>query len=228
VYSYRTPDQSAAVDTCALVYDRDEDFGQIEAVDPLPGDSVPLAKLLPSQKIDPDELAHLTEVHRVELLVVLDRYPECFSETPGFCTFAEHEIPITSDFKPRQMKAYKVPIRIKPEVERQIQELLRLGFIQPSQSEMASPLVCVMKGKDGKNGVRLAVNYHYVNNYTIGDAYPIPDVCDVIQRIGGAQYISTFDAKSGCWQTPVQEEHRWLTASYVMKDCLSGFASHSA
>ena len=101
-------------------------------------------KLLPSQKIDPDELAHLTEVQRVELLGVLDRYPECFSETPGFCTFAEHEIPITSDFKPRQMKAYKVPERIKPEVERQIQELLRLGFIQPSKSEMASPLVCAV------------------------------------------------------------------------------------
>ena len=126
----------------------------------------------------------MTEVQRTELLEVLDKYPECFSETPGFCSIAEHEITVTPDFKPRRMKAYKVPERIKPEVERQIQELLRLGFIRPSKSEMASPLVCVMKGKDGKDGIRLAVDYRYVNWYTSGDAYPIPDIADVIQRVG--------------------------------------------
>ena len=205
-------DPCVTVDTCAIIHDRDEDFGHIEAFDPSSGDSLPPVKLLPSQKINLDELTHLTEVQRAELLEVLDKYPECFSETSGFCTFAEHEIPVTSDFKPRQMKAYKIPERIKPEVERQIQELLRLGFIRPSKSAMASPLVCVMKGKDGKDGVRLAVDYRYVNKYTTGDAYPIPDVADVIQRIGGAQYISTFDSKARYWQTPVREDHRWLTA----------------
>ena len=45
---------------------------------------------------------------------------------------------------------------------------------------MASPLVCVLKGKDGKDGVPLAVDYRCVNKYTVGDAYPIPNYADVI------------------------------------------------
>ena len=143
---------------------------------------------------------------------VLDAFPDCFSDTPGFCDFVEHEIPVTSDFKPKRLRAYKVPELLKPEVQRQIHELLSLGFTRPSKSQMASPLVCVLKGKDGKDGVRLAVDYRYVNKYTVGDAYPIPDYADVIQRMGRAKYTSCFNMKSGYYQTPIRTDHQWLTA----------------
>ena len=53
---------------------------------------------------------------------------------------------------------------------------------------MASPLVCVLKGKDGKDGVRLAVGYRYANKFTKGDAFPIPDVADCLSRMGPAGY----------------------------------------
>jgi hypothetical protein len=46
---------------------------------------------------------------------------------------------------------------------------------------MASPVVCVLKGKDGKNGVRLAIDYRYVNKFMRADAYPLPDPTDVLQ-----------------------------------------------
>ena len=45
-------------------------------------------------------------------------------------------------------------------------------IIRPSGSSMASPLVCVLKGKEGCDGVRLAVDYRYVNRFTRDDAYP--------------------------------------------------------
>jgi len=62
---------------------------------------------------------------------------------------------------------------------------------------MCSPLVFVPKGKDGCDGVRLAVDYRYVNSYTIPDAFPVPDIEDVIQRIGSKRYISLFDCRQG-------------------------------
>ena len=34
----------------------------------------------------------------------------------------------------------------------------KLGIIKPSKSEMGSPIVCVLKGKDGKDGVRIATD----------------------------------------------------------------------
>ena len=41
---------------------------------------------------------------------------------------------------------YRIPEVLKPEVQRQIEELLRNGFIQPSNSLMASPIVAVFEG----------------------------------------------------------------------------------
>ena len=119
---------------------------------------------------------------------------------------------MTPDFKPKRLKAYRVPELLKPEVARQLQELLDLGFICPSKSEMASPIVCVLKGRNGEGGVRLCCDYRYLNKFTRGDCYPTPDISDVIHKVGGARYISSWDARSGYWQLLVKPEHRWLTA----------------
>jgi len=59
---------------------------------------------------------------------------------------------------------------MKAEVQRQTDELADDGFIVPSTSPMASHLVCVLKSKDGKGGVKLAVDYEYINSYTQNDA----------------------------------------------------------
>jgi hypothetical protein len=45
----------------------------------------------------------------------------------------------------------------------------------------------------------------------VPDAMPLPNIADIIHRVGQARYISVFDAKSGFWQCPVKPEHRWLT-----------------
>jgi len=88
-------------------------------------------------------------------------------------------------FKPKRMRAYKVPERLQPEVERQLKEMLAHGIIRESNSPRASSLVCVLEGKGGCDGVRLAVDYRYVNQFTVCDAFPIPEMEDVIQRMGG-------------------------------------------
>jgi len=76
-------------------------------------------------------------------------------------------------------------------VDRQIQEMLRNGIIRPSQSPMASPVVCVLKGKEGRDGVRLAVNYRYVNRFTT------PDLSSIFQRVGQSRCITIADCKAG-------------------------------
>ena len=70
-----------------------------------------------------------------------------FSDVPGYTDVVTHTILLTDDFKPKRVYAYRVPEKLKPEVDHQIQEMLRNGIIRPSQSPMASPLVCVLKGQ---------------------------------------------------------------------------------
>jgi len=184
------------------------EFGDIVVPEPKPL-SVNLRR--PSEKIDELKLTHLQPWQKDELLQLLDEYSDSFSDAPGFYSLVEHKVPLTSNFVPKRLAAYNIPVHLR-EVEQQLQDLLALGIIRPSKNPMASPVVCVLKGKDGKGGVRLAVDYRYVNKHTIPDAYPLPDISDLVQTAGNASYISTFDATKGYYQTPVREEDRWLTA----------------
>ena len=84
-----------------------------------------------------------------------------------------------------------MPELLKPEVAHQLQELLDMGFIRKSTNAITSPIVCVLKGWNGENGVRLCCDYHYLNKYTRGDAYSTPDVTDVIHKVGKARWISS-------------------------------------
>jgi len=46
----------------------------------------------------------------------------------------QHEINVSADFKPKRLRAYRVPENLKPMVEAQINELSKLGIIKPSKS----------------------------------------------------------------------------------------------
>lgn len=166
----------------------------------------------PSQIIPESELSHLTSEQREELLAVLDSYSECFSDSPGLCTYVQHHVKVRSDFKPKRLREYRIPELLKDEVQRQIDGLIKSGFIMPSTSPMASPLVCVLKGKDGKSGVRLAIDYRYVNSFSVGDAYVMPNISDLLQKVGSSNFVTTVDCRSGYWQLLVCPEDRWLTA----------------
>jgi hypothetical protein len=181
---------------CAIIYQNDIDFGEIQTVDASAcrGQN---PTVLPSQKIDRATLAHLTSKQQQQLLNVLDQYADCFSETPGLCNAILHEIPTTADFIPKRLCAYRVPEAMKDEVNRQIRELLELGFIKKSNSPMASPIVCVRKkGQDVQisGGVRICVNFQYLNKFTVPDQIPLPNISEIVQRVGRARHISLFDA----------------------------------
>jgi len=113
---------------------------------------------LPSKRIDEAKLSHLEPDQRQQLLQLLDEFSDRFSDQPGLCVAAVHRIQTTLDFVPRHMLPYRVPDAFKPEVERQIRDLLDLGLICPSNSPMASPIVCVAKKR---SGVRIACDYRY-------------------------------------------------------------------
>ena len=197
--------------SCTLISDQDSDFGEICALDMI--DEAENHKQLPSQLLDMQTLSHLSVQEQQELLELLDSYADCFSDLPGQITCVEHAINLAPGFRPKQMREYKVPESLKADVERQLDEMIANGIVRESSSPMCSPLVCVLK-KSG--GVRLAVDYRYVNSYTVSDAFPVPDIKDVIQRIGGKRFTSVFDCRQGYWQTLVPECDKWLTAFVCM------------
>ena len=115
------------VNHCVIVYDRDSEFGEISVVE---AKSQEQPTLLLSEKIDKGKLTHLTQKQQNEILAILDKYPECFSDFPGFCDVVQHEIHVTESFKPKRLHAYRLLESLKSEVEKQIQEMLQMGIIK--------------------------------------------------------------------------------------------------
>ena len=58
--------------------------------------------------------------------------------------------------------------------------------------------------KDGT--MRMCVDYRKLNRISIADAYPIPHIVELIDRLGGTKYILTLDLRRGYWQVPVAPE----------------------
>ncbi len=78
-----------------------------------------------------------------------------------------------------------------------------LGVIEPSMSEWSSPMVIVPK-KDGS--LHVCIDFRKLNAQSKFDAYPMPRVDDLLEKIGRAQYITTLDLCKGYWQVPLNPQ----------------------
>ncbi|CAF1329608.1 unnamed protein product [Rotaria sordida] len=91
-----------------------------------------------------------------------------------------------------------------------IQELLHFGLIRPSDSPCAAPAMLVAK-HDGT--WRMVVDYKKLNNITIKDNHPLPNMEQAIQLLGGGyKFFSKLDMKSGFCQILIKEEDKFKTA----------------
>ena len=85
-------------------------------------------------------------------------------------------------------------------MKKELQDMLQQGIIEPSSSEWSAPIVLVKK-KDGS--LRLCVDYRRLNGVSKMDAYPMPRIDELIDRLGKSCFISTMDLTRGYWQVPV-------------------------
>jgi len=89
---------------CNSIRDEDTDFGEMSSCKP-PKQTL----FLPSQRLDEIDLSHLSDIEKQQLLAVLDRHADVFSDSPRLYKDVKHSIPVTADFKPRRLKEYKIP-----------------------------------------------------------------------------------------------------------------------
>ena len=117
----------------------------------------------------------------------------------------------TGSAKPISMRYYRTSPALQREIERQIQELLRHGLIEPSRSRWRSPVLLVKK-PDGT--FRLVCDYRNLNKVTEKESFPLPRLEDVWDLIGEKkpQYFSVLDLSSGFWQLELDDETKHKTS----------------
>lgn len=134
---------------------------------------------------------------------------DCLSATNEI----QHEIITTTD-KPLYVKTYRYPQIHEKEIQTQIGDMLKQNIIRESNSPYNSPLWIVPKKRDysGKAKWRLVVDYRKLNEHTVDDKFPIPNLNNLLDKLGKAQYFTTIDLAKGFHQILVREEDRKKTA----------------
>jgi hypothetical protein len=131
------------------------------------------------------------------------------------CTNAiKHSINVIPDMSPISTKSYRLAEAQKAEIDKQIDKLLREGMVEESNSMWNSPLLVVPKKDDtsGEKKWRLVVDFRKLNEKTVGDAYTLPDITEILDQLGKLTYLSCLDMAMGYHQIELVEEDRGKTA----------------
>lgn len=153
-----------------------------------------------------ENLANLPEFIQNEYEdVVTNESPK---DLPDFKTIT-HKIHLIPGSKPTARSPYRMTKFETEELKKQINQLLKQGFIKKSNSPFAAPVLFVKK-KD--KSLRLCVDYRLLNIITIRDAFPIPVIDDLLFKLGNSKVFSKLDLMSGYFQIRMQPEHEERTA----------------
>jgi len=127
----------------------------------------------------------------------------------GSIKATEHRIELKPGLNPVRLNPYRMGPRTRELINAQVDRMLKLEVIEPSQSEWAIPVVLIQK-PDGSP--RFCIDYRQLNERTVRDSYPLPRMDDCLDSLGDAQFFSTFYCNAGYWQIPIAEEDKPKTA----------------
>ena len=96
----------------------------------------------------------------------------------------------------------------------EVDKLHKLGVIQPSVSPWRAQ--AFVTKEDDNHRKRMVIDYsETINLFTELDAYPMPNILDMVQKMSQYKYFSTFDLKAAYHQVPIRKEDRKFTAFEV-------------
>jgi hypothetical protein len=145
-----------------------------------------------SQKLRIDQ--GLDELKRPVLWRLLDQYQDVFAWNKGelgCCTVGSID---TQGFPPCRVAPGRLSLCEETKVKRQIDTLVEMGKMRPSDSKYACRVTLPVK-KDGS--MRFCGDYRPLNLQTRRDLFPMPLVEDIISQLGKSAWFTALDLQSG-------------------------------
>jgi hypothetical protein len=125
-----------------------------------------------------------------------------------------HEID-TGDTLPFREKLRNYSPAVQDIIVKEVDKMISAGVLVKSKSPYATNLLLVRKpDKSEPTGMknRVCASFVKLNDRTVKDSYPLPNIQEIFHRIGKSKWFTTMDLLSGFWQVMIKPEHRHKTA----------------
>lgn len=153
-------------------------------------------------------LSHLSDSDRGDLIALLSRYKNLFSDVPLRTSVIAHDIDV-GDCRPIKQHAYRANPLKRLQLQKEVKFMTDNGIAELSFSPWSSPCLLVPKS-DGTS--RFCTDFRKVNSITKPDSFPLPRMDDCIDRLGSAVFVSKIDLLKGYWQIPLTDRAKEISA----------------
>lgn len=155
---------------------------------------------------------NLSSGQKFDLECIVDLYKEIGPVNRiGRTHLLTHSIKTTED-RPIRQRQYPLSPAMQKALNSQIDEMLDMDIIEPTNSPWSSPLWLVDKS-DGT--YRVCFDGRKLNSVTVRDSYPMPLIDSIVTKVRDAKYLSSIDLKMAFFQIPLDESSRPKTAFAV-------------
>lgn len=148
-----------------------------------------------------EELTHLRDPERLELLRGMQQYEDLFQGKVGKWTGEPVDVKLKPGTKPYHAKAYRVPQAYLNLFKDEIERLVEIGTLSPeSNTAWASPTFCTPKKNQR---IRIVSDFRVLNSCIFRSPWPTPKIQEIFQDIGGFQYVTAIDLSMGYYANGV-------------------------
>jgi hypothetical protein len=147
-----------------------------------------------------------TDEQKQNLVNLINKYRLSFSmssEDLGKLHGFRFSLPTHDESKSSHQPPRPIPIHVRDQVEKEINEWKALGIITETQSDYNIPLI-ILKKPD--KTIRISLDARGLNSLLIKDRYPLPHMLTLFNKIGeklttgNSCFISSLDYHRGYWQ----------------------------
>jgi hypothetical protein len=151
------------------------------------------------EELVPDYLHDFTDVFTKDGL----------NKLPPSCPGVDHRIEMKPGFIPKSAKTYPLSSKETNTIKALLDEHIAKDFIQPLKSPQASGFFFVGK-QDGS--LRPCQDYHYINEWTTKNTYPLPLIPPLIAKLSNAKFFTKMDVQSGYNNILIHPDDHWKVA----------------
>ena len=151
------------------------------------------------------------EVTDENIRKIIERNPGVFMANDwdiGRTNLVKHTIETTGT--PINIRPRRQPMNLEDKLDTAIKNLWENDIIRKCNSPWNTPLVCVWRKE--KQDIRLCLDFRQLNLITKRQAFPMPNIPELLDKLEGARYFSSIDLGNAYYQVELEEDSKEKTA----------------